>query len=81
MSTISNVIKTILLLTIFSSSFAEVQEVDSLQYDNESHESIISPTDPDLKWQKYLLEKGMRYRCGAMTMHWRNGMWRIKPVQ
>jgi hypothetical protein len=60
MSTISNVIKTILLLTIFSSSFAEVQEVDSLQYDNESHESIISPTDPDLKWQKYLLEKGIR---------------------
>jgi len=57
MKVIINTLKTIFLLTIFSSSLAEVQEVDSLQYDNENHESIISPTDPDLKWEKYKLEK------------------------
>ena len=54
MKTITNIIKTILLLTIFSSSLAGVDEVDSLQYDDENHVSIVSPTDPELKWQKYL---------------------------
>ena len=60
MKVIINTLKTIFLLTIFSSSLAEVQEVDSLQYDDENHVSIVSPTDPELKWQKYLLEKGIQ---------------------
>ena len=59
MKTISRL--TVLISIFFvSSSFADVSESEELQYDSEKQASIVTPTDPYLKWQKYLSEKGIR---------------------
>jgi len=72
MNTISNAIKTIFLLTIFSSSFAEVTAFEELQYDGDKQVSIVSPTDPSLKWQEYLsnskIQEGTNSRNGRIFL-------------
>ena len=59
MNTFTKLITTILVSLSFS-SFADISESEELQYDSEKQASIVSPTDPYLKWQKYLSEKGIR---------------------
>tara|TARA_Y100000389_G_C17440484_1_gene508274 strand:- start:605 stop:1951 length:1347 start_codon:yes stop_codon:yes gene_type:complete len=59
MNTFTKLITTILVSLAFS-SFADVSESEELQYDSEKQASIVTPTDPYLKWQKYLSEKGIR---------------------
>ena len=59
MNTFIKLITTILISLSFS-SFADVSDSEELQYDSENQASIISPTDPQLKWQKYLSENGIQ---------------------
>jgi hypothetical protein len=59
MNIFTKLITTILVSLAFS-SFADVSESEELQYDSEKQASIVTPTDPYLKWQKYLSEKGIR---------------------
>ena len=59
MNTFTKLLTAILVLLSFS-SFADVSESEELQYDSDKQASIISPTDPQLKWQKYLSEKGIQ---------------------
>jgi len=51
---------TTILISLSFSSFADVSDSEELQYDSENQASIITPTDPQLKWQKYLSEKGIQ---------------------
>ena len=54
MKIVTKAINTIFLLLVFSSSLAEVTAFEELQYDSDKQVSIVSPTDPSLKWQEYL---------------------------
>ena len=60
MNKIFKITSIFVFLLLSSFSMANVETSDQLQYDDENHKSIASPTDPYLKWQKYLLEKGIQ---------------------
>ena len=73
MNIIRSSIKILVVLLIFSSSsFAEVSAFEELQYDSDKQVSIVSPTDPSLKWQEYLsngkIQEGTNSRNGRIFL-------------
>lgn len=56
-----NKINIVIALSLLTSlSMANVEANDQLQYDENNHESIVSLTDPGLKWKAYRLDKGIK---------------------